>query len=160
MSLDLLEFFNSERFVSSGIVQRIECAPNEKIISQGDRDRFLYVVESGQVRVTARVNIEDERHIQPGLVDLGAGAVFGELNLFEAAERSASVMAIGACKLLRIDSAELTGFLNHNADLGYQLLQHFFQVLNGRLRKADQRIERLMAWGLKAHGIEKYLVSD
>lgn len=160
MSLNLLEFFTSGRFAESGIVHRIICAPNEKIISQGDRDRFLYVLESGQVRVTARVDMEGERHIHPGLVDLGPGAVFGELNLFEAAERSASVMSIGDCVLLRIDSSELTGFLDRNADLGYQLLQHFFQVLNERLRKADHRIERLMAWGLKAHGFERLLAED
>ncbi len=160
MSLDLLAFFTGERFAASDLVRRIECAPNQRIITQGERDSFLYVVESGQVRVTARVDIEGEHHISPGLVDLGPGAVFGELNLFEAAERSASVMAIDECTLLRIDSAELTAFLAQNTDLGYPLLQHFFQVLNERLRKADRRIERLMAWGLKAHGIERHLVED
>lgn len=160
MNLDLLEFFTDGRFADSGIVQRIRCAPHETIIAQGDRDRFLYVVESGQVRVTARVDIEGERHIRPGLVDLGRGAVFGELNLLEASERSASVMAIEDCTLIRIDSEELVAFLDRNPDLGYRLLQHFFQVLNQRLRCADRRIERLMAWGLKAHGIDQHLAED
>jgi len=160
LSLDLLKFFRSERFAASGIVQRIECAQGQKVIAQGEDDRFLYVLESGMVRVTARVDIEGDRRIQPGLVDLGPGAVFGELNLFEAGARSASVLAIEDCALLRIDSVDLSRFLEQNTDLGYRLLQHFFQVLNERLRKADQRIEGLFAWGLKAHGIERHLVDD
>jgi CRP/FNR family transcriptional regulator, cyclic AMP receptor protein len=112
------------------------------------------------VRVTARVDIEGECRIRAGLVDLESGAVFGELNLFEAGVRSASVLAIEDCSLLRIDGEELSHFLEQNTDLGYRLLQHFFQVLNERLRKADQRIEGLFAWGLKAHDIERHLVDD
>lgn len=157
MSLDLLEFFASDRFADSGIVERVCCDPNERIICQGEHDRFLYVLESGKVRVTARVGIEGERHIQPGLVDLGPGAVFGELNLFEGGTRSASVVAIEDCCLLRIDAAQLVAFLDEHPDLGYQLLRHFFLVLDERLRKADHRVEQLMAWGLKAHGIEQHL---
>lgn len=160
MTLDLLDYFNDERFAESGIVQRVSFAPNARIIGQGERDRFLYVVESGRVRVTARVDIEGDRCIQPGLVDLGPGTVFGELNLFEAGVRSASVMALEDCTLLRIDGAELAAFLDQHTDLGYRLLRHFFLVLDERLRKADRRIERLFAWGLKAHGIEKHLADD
>lgn len=160
MTLDLVTFFNAERFAESGSVQRVVCAPNERIIAQGQRDRFLYVLETGQVRVTARVDIEGDCCIQPGLVDLGPGAVFGEMNLFEAGTRSASVTALEECRLLRIDGAELAEFLENNTDLGYQLLQHFFLVLDERLRKADRRIERLLAWGLKAHGIEEHLADS
>lgn len=158
MSLNLPAFFRDERFAASGIVDEMECACNERIIRQGECDRFLYVLESGTVRVTARVDLEGERHIQPGLVDLGPGAVFGELNLFGEGVRSASVMAIEACRLLRVDGERLAQFLEENTDLGYRLMRHFFEVLNDRLRKADQRVEQLMAWGLRAHGIEQHLV--
>jgi len=160
LTLDLLKFFGDERFAASGIVQRMECVQEEKIVSQGEHERFLYVVETGRVRVTGSISIEGSHRIRPGLVDLGPGAVFGELNLFEADVRSASVSAIEGCTLLRIDGQELSRFLEQNTDLGYSLLQHFFQVLNERLRKADQRIEGLFAWGLKAHGIERYLTED
>lgn len=157
MSLDLLEFFTNKRFAKSGIVQRRHYRANEKIIAQGDADRYLYVVESGTARVAGRVDIKGERPIQAGLVDLGKGAVFGELNLFEAAPRSASVSAVDDCVLLRIDSSELLVFLKEHPDLGCRLLQHFFEVLTDRLRTADKRVERLFAWGLKAHGIEQHL---
>ena len=158
MSLDLLAFFADKRFRESGIVCSIPCRPNEQIIRQGDTDRYLYVIESGKVRVTARVDIEGEHVIRPGLVDLGPGAVFGEMNLLDGATRSASVSAIEPCRLLRIDGAELMNFLDANPDLGYCLMRHFFQVLDERLRKADRRVEQLMAWGLKAHDIERHLV--
>ena len=43
----------------------------------------MYLIQRGCVRVTERVELEDRRHIQPGICDLGANEVFGELSLFD-----------------------------------------------------------------------------
>lgn len=153
----LLEALTDHRAVESGLVTSIHCSANDTIVRKGERDRHLYVVESGSVRVYGRVGIEGNRHIQPGLVDLGPGAVFGEFNLFEAAPRSASVVAIEDSVLLQIDGRRLDTFFQMYPDLGVVVLRHLYQILTQRLRKADEKIEGLFAWGLKAHGIEQHL---
>lgn len=153
----LLEALGDARAIQSGLATALRCGTNEVIVRKGERDRHLYLIESGRVRVYARVGIDGERHIQPGLVDLGPGAVFGEFNLFESAPRSASVVAIEDSVLLQIDGSRLDTFFQMHPDLGLIVLRDLYQILIQRLRKADERIEGLFAWGLRAHGIEQHL---
>lgn len=130
---------------------------HQSIIREGSVARRLYLVERGRVRVTGRVALDDSRHIQPGLCDLGPGEVFGELSLFDAAPRSASVVALEACELLEFDTEALAAYFEHRPDQGYRVLEALFGILTQRLRQADRRLELLFAWGLKAHGIDRHL---
>ena len=134
-----------------------EYAPQQTIIRQGDRDRRMFAVLSGLVRVVERVTLEDDRHIQPGLCDLSPGEIFGELTMFAPAPRSATVLAVEPSTLLEIDTAALERLMSAHPDLGYRLLRQLFQIEADRLRKADQRVASLLAWGLKAHAIDRHL---
>ena len=140
-----------------GIAQLQEYGDGSTIIVEGALDRSLFLIIDGTARVLERVEIEDHRHIQPGLCDLGPGDFFGELCLFEPAPRSASVVAINTCRLLVFDPVALTGFFSSKPEIGYLVLKELFCVLGNRLRQADQRLNSLFAWGLKAHGIDRHL---
>jgi len=153
----LLDVLRDDRLVDTGIACLRDFAPADVIINEGEEGRSVYLIEQGQVRVSERVELEDRRHIQPGLCDLGPGEVFGELNLFQAMPRSASVIAIDSCRLRVIDAERLAGFLDQHPELGYVVLRELFSVLSGRLRQADKRLGSLLAWGLKAHGIDRHL---
>jgi CRP-like cAMP-binding protein len=153
----LLDVFRDDRLIAAGIASLREFSPGETIIHEGDEGRSVFLIEQGQVRVSERVELEDRRHIQPGLCDLGPGEIFGELNLFQAAPRSASVVALDACRLRVLDAEGLTGFMDRHPELGYLVLRELFKVLSGRLRQADRRLASLLAWGLKAHGIDRHL---
>ncbi len=132
-------------------------AAQQVVITEGETDRRMFAVLDGLVRVVERVALENDKHIQPGLCDLSPGEIFGELTLFEAARRSASVIAVNESILLEIDTRALERVLNERTDLGYRLLKHLFQIQADRLRKADQRFGSLLAWGLKAHSIDRHL---
>lgn len=152
-----LGILRDPELVDAGIAQVREYAAGDTIIVEGTEDRSIYLVESGTVRVSERVELEDRRHIQPGLCDLGEGEVFGELSLFEAVPRSATVVAVDACRLLVFDGAALADFFDRHPDRGYVVLKGLFDVLSRRLRQADRRLGSLFAWGLKAHGIDQHL---
>lgn len=145
------------QLVEAGIAERRRFEGGESIIVEGQEDRRIYLIEGGSVRVAERVELEDERHIQPGLCDLGAGEVFGELSLFESAPRSASVVAIDDCDLLVFDAEGLAEYFDRHPERGYVVLKWLFSVLSGRLRQADRRFGSLFAWGLRAHGIDNLL---
>jgi CRP-like cAMP-binding protein len=145
------------QLVEAGIAERRSYESGESIIVEGQEDRRFYLIESGSVRVAGRVELEDQRHILPGLCDLGVGEVFGELSLFESAPRSASVVAIDGCDLLVFDAEALAAYFDHRPEHGYVVLKWLFSVLSGRLRQADRRFGSLFAWGLKAHGIDTHL---
>ena len=140
-----------------GIAERRHYAADQAIILEGADDRSVYLIEKGCVRVSERIRLADAKHIQPGLCDLGGGDVFGELILFDPGPRSASVVALESCDLLVFDAEALSAHFDQHPDQGYVVLKGLFSILNSRLRRADQRLGSLFAWGLKAHGIDQHL---
>lgn len=145
------------RFLQAGIAARRCYETGETIIEEGSGDRGVFLIESGSVRVLERIELEDRRHIQPGLCDLGGGDVFGELSLFEEGPRLASVVAVEPCEVLAFDAAGLAEYLEGHPELGYRVLKELFTILTCRLRQTDRRLGSLFAWGLKAHGIDRHL---
>jgi CRP-like cAMP-binding protein len=155
--LKTVEILSAPHLVEAGIAVPIDYAANQLIIAEGSQDRHLFLIETGRVRVTGRVALDENRHIQPGLCDLGPGEVFGELSLFEQGPRSASVVAVEDSRLLRFDAQPLADYFDQHPHLGYVVLKALFVVLTTRLRTADRRLESLFAWGLKVHGIDRHL---
>ncbi len=145
------------RFVDAGIADYRRYDGSETIISEGSEARGVYLIEAGCVRVLERIELQDNRHIQPGICDLGEGDIFGELSLFESGPRLASVVAVEPCELLEFDAIALADYLDSHPALGYRVLKELFVILGCRLRQADRRLGSLFAWGLKAHGIDRHL---
>lgn len=129
----------------------------EVIVHAGDTERKIYLIEAGKLRVTGRVELEDNKHVQPGLNDLGPGDLFGEVTLFDERPRTASVTALTEGELLEIDCEQLIEYMDRHRDTGYELIKSMFQVLVERFGKASERVEYFFAWGLKARGIDKHL---
>ncbi len=153
----ILQIIQDPAFPEGEAWRRRSFEANEIIVREGDEDRTMYLVESGSLRVSGRVELEDDRHIQPGLADLGPDSLFGELALFESNARTASVVAIDPGILVEIDCERLSAYLEQRPELGYQVLKRLFLVLIDRLSSANRRVEHLFAWGLKVHGIDQHL---
>jgi CRP-like cAMP-binding protein len=152
-----MEILRDPALVEGTDWRRRAVLPNEIVVREGELARKMYLVESGTLRVSGRVELEDRRRIQPGLCELGAGDLFGELNLFEQRPRTASVIALSGGCLLEVDCAALTRYLDTHPTQGYLFLKATVAVLIDRLTRADQRVEQLFGWGLKAHGIDRHL---
>ena len=140
-----------------GIAEERDYAAGTEILRAGSEDRSLYLIETGLVRVSGQVDLDGDKRIRPGLCDLGKDEIFGELSLFEAAPRSATVIAVEATRLMAFDAERLATWFDAHPESGYRVLKGLFGILNARLRTADRRLESLLAWGLKAHGIEQHL---
>ena len=154
---EIHEVLHNPGLAERGIAEHCRYDAGEAIIVEGEEGRSVYLIESGSVRVSERVELADAKHIRPGLCDLGAGDVFGELSLFDLGPRSASVVALEPCELLVFDAEALSVYFDRHPEQGYRVLKGLFSILNTRLRRADQRLGSLFAWGLKAHGIDRHL---
>ena len=130
---------------------------NEIIVHRGDVGKSFFFVEKGQLRVTVHVEVEERRKIQAGINDLEEGDFFGEVSLFESRIRTASVTALTDGRLLEFDGAMLSAYLDKNPIQGYLFFKCLFASLIIRMTSGIQKIESLMAWGLKAHGIARHL---
>ncbi len=147
----LKQILNDARFREGVAWNSRSFQAGEQILEEGTAGRSLFLIESGDVRVMVTLKIE--RRVRPGICDLHAGDIFGELNLFEQHPRSASVTAISDVQLLEIDGRHLSDYLNQHPEIGYPILKNLFQLMVSRLNKANRRIEYLLGWGLKAHNI-------
>ncbi|OGT18994.1 MAG: hypothetical protein A2V90_04460 [Gammaproteobacteria bacterium RBG_16_57_12] len=132
-------------------------AGNDYVFREGEQNNDVFIILSGTVRVLGTVDLNKDTHVSPGFSDLGEGQVFGELPLFDKQPRSASVAAVNDCELAVLHGDKLIEFLDAHPDIGYNILRGIVESLVERLRKANQRVFSLFAWGLKSSGIDQYL---
>jgi len=107
------------------------------IVEEGQEGREMFVIQSGEVRITKRVG---EREIT--LATLGKGDFFGEMSLLESMVRDADARAVGATRLLVIQSGGLLMRIRRDPTFAFEMLHR----LSGRLRTQNARlVEALQA---------------
>lgn len=157
MSLLLFDLLENPDFREGDNWHTVHKGANSVIFSEGDEGSEIYLVLEGTLRVLGKVDLENERKIQPGFGEITAGGVFGELALIDEMPRSATVVTATEAKLAVIDGVKLLAFLDAHPDIGYPILKELMTTLVVRLRKANQRVFSLFAWGLKSKGLDGYL---
>ncbi len=95
--------------------------PGEVLIHQGDEGDAAYFISSGAVEVRA-----GDREIR-----LGTGDVFGELALLTSGPRTADVISIAYCSLLRLEARDFNTFIAANPDVA----AHIEAVASKRMRE-------------------------
>ena len=123
--------------------------PDDLILKEGEPSRDLYLIISGTVRVNMKVEVDDARVMQSGLIELTHGDTFGELNLYGLSERTASVVALSATEVIRIDGKALSTFMDAHPELGYPVLKHYFLLHADLLRSLNIKVSRLYAAELR-----------
>jgi len=130
---------------------------NEVILSEGGYSGKVFLVLHGATRIVGSAAISGDCQVRPGVRDLGRGDMFGELSMLDHGPHSATVIAISDCELAVIDSQSLLEFIEKDRDVGYEIFRELCHMLVDRLRKTDKQVFSLLAWGLKAHGYDKYM---
>jgi CRP-like cAMP-binding protein len=106
----------------------VDFAKDDCPIVEGEQGQFMFVILSGKVRIAKR-----SFGIQKQIGELGPGECFGEMSLIECRSRSASVKALGACKLLRIDGDKIARI----PAIAAILYRNIAMLLSQRLRHAN-----------------------
>jgi len=102
------------------------------IFAQGQEGRSLYIVVAGKVRV----HLEDK-----DLAILDKGSCFGEMSLFDAEPRSASVTAITSCDCLVLTQQQLYEAIDETPDIAVNIIR----LLSRRIRTQNIQINELQA---------------
>ncbi|MEQ1620545.1 MAG: cyclic nucleotide-binding domain-containing protein [Methylococcales bacterium] len=133
---------------------------NEVMLQEGEIGKSLFWVLEGNLRVSVHVSLEERRKVRPGICDLGPGDIFGEVCLYKSSIRTAYVTAVTDGNVLEIDEASLSNYLDEHPAQGYLFYKGLFEILILRLTNGNQRVESLLAWGLKVHDIERHLSAN
>jgi len=114
-------------------------ADGKVVFAENEPGRSMYVIESGQVRLT-RTNMREAGEIVTELAVIGPPAFFGEMALFDRKPRSATATAVGDVELREVSRKDVERELARNPRLALELLER----MSRRIRRTDTLIERLL----------------
>jgi CRP/FNR family transcriptional regulator len=109
-------------------------AAGEVIFREGDESDTCYIVRRGRARAIREHS--DGRSIT--LANFGPGDIFGELAMFDAERRSATVETLGAMEAIAILGSDMRRLLGLHPDIAVKLVI----ALGRRLRDTNERLTR------------------
>ena len=116
-------------------MQQFTVAQAQVIITVGDQDRSLYMVESGSLSVHSEDSTGRIR-----MVMVGPGSVVGEGSFFGHLPRHANVQAAGPGVLWRITPGRFAELSNRQPAIALQMVMGLAGVMARRMRNRARRI--------------------
>ena len=107
----------------------------EALIDEGTAQNCLYLILTGMLHVVVATG---ERSLL--VATLGAGDSLGEVNVFDPASASASVIARSDCLIWRITADELGAFFAADAEGGVELMQGLLRLAAKRIRAMNAKL--------------------
>lgn len=80
----------------------VRLQPGEVLFREGDSPTTAFILDDGQVEIRAT-----QRGHEVVLALLGPGAIIGEMAVIDAAPRTATAVAVTACRLIALDRAQI-----------------------------------------------------
>lgn len=109
------------------VMDELTFSPHQTIFRQGERGQSLYILVSGRVKV----HIGDRT-----LIELHQGSCFGEMAVFDAEPRSASITTLERCECLLLTQQQLYEAVDEMPGIAVNLIR----LLSRRIRDLNQAL--------------------
>jgi CRP/FNR family transcriptional regulator, cyclic AMP receptor protein len=116
----------------------------EYVFREGEEGNRLYLIAEGQVRISRDVPGSGEE----AFAVLKAGALFGEMAVFERTERSTHGIATGGATVLTITRSDFETLLDANREMAYKVLWACVRLLSSRLRSTNDSLRSVLAMAM------------
>lgn len=126
----------SELGAIAAVTEEIDYPEEQVVISEGEPGERVYLIIEGEVAVCKGSNA----HQQIRLDTMGAGDYFGEMALFEEAERSATIRTLKPSRFLVLDKQEFNELVREYPGIALQIctvLSHRLRHLHARVAEAE-----------------------
>ncbi|WP_397608045.1 EAL domain-containing protein [Silanimonas sp.] len=120
----------------------IRLQPGEVLFREGDPPTTAFILDEGQVEIRAT-----QRGHEVVLALLGPGAIIGEMAVIDAAPRTATAVALSACRLIALDRAQIAERIEGADPVIRALLQ-------GTLQRYRSALAALQGGTAKASSVE------
>jgi CRP-like cAMP-binding protein len=114
---------------------RQELRPDEALFYQGDAGHFLYVVETGKVRIFVQGDDGQELSVTV----CGTGDLVGEMSVIDELPRSASAVALERATVLRLSRERFREHVRKSPQLAFNVMK----ALSVRLRFSTRQLDSL-----------------
>jgi len=111
----------------ASVMEELYFPADYTIFTEGEEGKSLYIVVSGLVRV----HIGDR-----DLAQLKQGACFGEMSLFDAEPRSASVTTLEECECLMLTQLQLYDAIEETPGIAVNIIR----LLSRRIRELNSKV--------------------
>jgi CRP-like cAMP-binding protein len=119
------------------ILHRRNWNADEGIINEGDPGAGMYIIVSGEVRITQ----VGEDGGQQQLATLTGGDFFGEQALLDESPRTASAYANETCRIIGLFRPDLLELIESNPRLGLKIVMRLSQMISVRLRHTNRLLK-------------------
>ena len=116
----------------------------EFIFREGEAGNRLYLIVEGEVRISRTIPGSGEE----ALAVLKAGAMFGEMSVFDRSERSTDAISNGGTRCLTIARSDFELLLDFNREIAYKVLWAVVRMLSGRLRSTNDSLRSFLAMSM------------
>ena len=111
-------------------------ADGDIVFREGELTRDMYVIHEGRVEIIKQAGGHDVQ-----LAVLERGSFFGEMSLLEGLPRSATVRALGPCKLLVLRPGSLLMLIRRDPTFAFEMLQQ----MSRRIRELNEKLVQKVA---------------
>jgi CRP/FNR family cyclic AMP-dependent transcriptional regulator len=111
----------------ASVMDELSFPADQNIFTEGQEGRSLYIVVSGQVKV---------HHGDRILARLEKESCFGEMSLFDAEPRSASVTTLEPCECLMLTQMQLYDAIDETPGIAVNIIR----LLSRRIRELNQQV--------------------
>lgn len=124
--------------------------PGQQFITEGHEGDCIYLLLNGEVEINQALTLAmnkgqgDQR--EKAIIKLSSDykPLFGEMSMFnEGDKRTANVMALTACDLVRIDKKDLFTICENFPKIGYKVMRNFGKIISKKLEKSNQNVLKL-----------------
>ena len=126
------------------ICELLELKAGEYVFREGDDGDRLFIIESGEVRISRHVPGAGEEAITV----LKRGACFGEMSVFDQSSRSTDAIVHSRVRLLTISREDFRRLLDSERELAYKVLWSVVHLLSTRLRMTNETLRSLMVMAM------------
>lgn len=140
--MNLLTLLDDPLFIKIVPFEKMDYRKRDIILEEDDEGQDVYLILQGEVQVRSKVAGGDK--LSSGLARLGENDFFGELAMFDGERRSAEVIALTDCEIIKIDGPNLIRFMDENPEKGYFVLRDIFMNLVRHLRQNNIRTKTVL----------------
>lgn len=126
------------------LCRSVEFQSGEFVFHEGESGNRLYLIVEGEVRISRTIPGSGEE----ALAVLKAGALFGEMSVFDRSERSTDAISNGGTKCLTISRSDFELLLDFNRELAYKVLWSCVRLLSYRLRNTNDSLRSFLAMSM------------